>query len=55
MWINAENGEMALLFGEEKMKFDLHQSIPLTDEGRRVCMKIESSFSTIKEDTPMIL
>ena len=24
VWIDAENGEMTLLVGEEKMKFDLH-------------------------------
>ena len=54
VWINVKNGEMTLLFGKEKMKFDLHQSIPLMDEERIACMKIESSFSTIKEDAPMI-
>ena len=54
MWINAEQGEMTLLFGEEKMKFDLYQSISLTDEERRSCMKIESSFSLMKEQAPMI-
>ena len=37
------------------MKFDLHQSIPLTGEERRSCMKIESSFSHMKEKTPKIL
>ena len=42
--IDAKHGEMTLLVGEEKMKFDLHQSIPLIDEERRVCMKIESLF-----------
>ena len=54
MWINAKQGEMTLLFGEEKMKFDLYQSISLTDEERRSCMKIESSFSLMKEQAPMI-
>ena len=47
--INVELREMTLLVGEEKIKFDLHQSIPLTDEERRACMKIESSFSLMKE------
>ena len=37
------------------MKFYLHQSIPLMDKERRACMKIESSFSLIKEQAPMIL
>ena len=42
VWIDAEHGERTLLVGEEKMKFDLHQSIPLKDEERRVYIKIES-------------
>ena len=37
------------------MKFDLHQSIPLTDKERRACMKIESTFSLMKEQAPTIL
>ena len=53
MWIDVENGEMTLLVGEEKMKFDLHQSKPLTDEEMRACIKIESSFSHIKEQAPI--
>ena len=53
--IDAKHGEMTLLFGEEKMKFDLHQSIPLTDEEKRACMKINNSFLTNKEQSPMIL
>ena len=44
---------MTLLVGEEKVKFDIHPSIPLTVEERRACMKIESSFSLIKENAPM--
>ena len=40
VWIDAEIGEMILLFGEEEMKFNLHQSIPLMDEEMRACMKI---------------
>ena len=31
-WIDVEHGEMTLLVDEEKAKFNLHQSIPLTDE-----------------------
>ena len=31
-WIDVEQGEMTFLVDEEKMKFDLHQSIPLKDE-----------------------
>ena len=55
MWINAENGEMTLLVGEEKMKFDLHQRKPLTGEERRAFMKIKSSFPLIEEQAPKIL
>ena len=48
-------GEMTLLVGNEKMKFDLHQRKPLTDEERRVFKKIESSFPLIEEQAPKIL
>ena len=44
-----------LFFGEEKVKFVLHPRIPLLDEEMRACMKIESSFSLIKDDAPKIL
>ena len=50
--IDDEHGEMTLLVGEEKMKFDLHQRTPLTDEERRAFKKLESSFSLIKEQAP---
>ena len=46
---------MTLLIGEKKMKFDLHQSKPLTDEEMRVCMKIESLLSHIEKHAPMFL
>ena len=55
MWIDAENGEIKLLVGEKKMKFDLHQSKPLTDGERRACKKLESSFAPIEEPIPKIL
>ena len=55
MWIDAKHGEMAFLIGEEKVMFDFHQSILLTDEETRACMKIESSFSPIKEHAPLFL
>ena len=48
-------GEMTLLVGEEKMKFDLPQRTPLTDEERRAFKKLESSFPLIKEQAPKIL
>ena len=53
--IDVEHGKTTFLVGKEKVKFDLHQSKPLTDEERRVCMKIESSFSPIKNHAPMFL
>ena len=37
------------------MKFDLHQRKPLTDEERRACKKLESSFLLIEEQAPKIL
>ena len=46
---------MTLLVGEEKMKFDLHKSIPLTYEESKACINIESSFSLMKKQAPMIL
>ena len=55
VWIDAEHGEMTLLVGEEKMKFDLHQRTPLMDEERRAFKKLESSFPLIKEQAPKIL
>ena len=55
MWIDVENGEMTLLVSEEKMKFDHHQSKLLTNEERRACKKLESSFSPIEELAPKIL
>ena len=55
VWINIENGKMTLPVGEEKTKFDLHQRKPLTDEEMRACKKLESSFSLIKEQAPVIL
>ena len=55
VWIDAQHGEMTLLVGEEKMKLDLHQRTPLTDEERRAFKKLESSFPLIKEQAPKIL
>ena len=55
MWINAQHGEMTLLVGEKKMKLDLHQRTPLSDEERRALKKLESSFLLIKEQAPKIL
>ena len=42
MWIDVENGEMTLLVGEKKMKFNFHQSKPLMDKERRAFMKLKN-------------
>ena len=55
VWIYGQHREMTLLVGEEKMKFDLYQRTPLTDEERRAFKKLESSFPLIKEQAPKIL
>ena len=55
LWIDVEDGEMTLLADEDKIKFDLHQSIPLTNEERRSCIKIEISFLPIEKQSPMFL
>ena len=34
-WIDVEHGAMTLLVGEEKLKFNLHQNIQLTDEEKK--------------------
>ena len=41
-WIDIEHREMTLLVGKEKVKFNLHQNIQLTDEEKNCCMRIES-------------
>ena len=55
VWIDVEHGEMTLLVGEEKMKFDLHQRTPLMDEETRAFKNLESSFLFIEEKAPKIL
>ena len=55
MCIDDENGKMTLLIGKKKMKFDFYQSTPLTNEEMRACMKLESSFSPIKDLPPTFL
>ena len=54
VWIDAKHGEMTLLVGKEKVKFDLHQNMPLTDEERQMCMRIESSLPPFVEHTPIL-
>ena len=37
-WIDIEHAEMTLLVGKEKVKFNLHQSLQLTDEEKMTSM-----------------
>ena len=54
-WRDIKHGEMTLLVGKEKVKFNLHQSIQLTDEEKNCCMQIESSLQHFKEQAPDFL
>ena len=38
-WIDINKGELTLLVGEEKVKFNLHQPLPLTEQERTMCKK----------------
>ena len=38
-WIDINKGEITLLAGEEKAKFNLHQPLPLTEQERTMCRK----------------
>ena len=38
-WIGIKKGELTLLMGEEKAKFNLHQPLPLTEQERAMCRK----------------
>ena len=54
-WIDIEPGEVSFLVGKEKVNFNLHQSIQLTDEENNCCMEIESSLIPFEEFAPTIL
>ena len=54
-WIDVEHGEMILLVGKEKVKFNLHRSIQLTYEEHMTCIRIKSSFLHFEEQAPKIL
>ena len=41
-WIDVNKGELTLLLGEEKEKFNLHQPLPLTEQERTMCRKFYS-------------
>ena len=38
-WIDNNKGELTLLVGEEKSKFNLHQPLPLTEQEKAMCRK----------------
>ena len=38
-WIDINKGELILLVGEEKAKFNLHQPLPLMEQERVMCRK----------------
>ena len=38
-WIDINKGELTLLVGKEKAKFNLHQPLPLTKQERTMCRK----------------
>ena len=46
---------MILLVGEEKVEFNLHQSIQLTNEEKNFYMRIESSLLLFEELIPTLL
>ena len=54
-WIDIEHGEMTLLVDKEKLKFNLHQNIQLSDEEKNCCIWIESSILPFEEQAPKIL
>ena len=43
-WIDINKGELILLMGEEKAKFNLHQPLPLTEQERTMSKKFYSLF-----------
>ena len=51
-WINIKHGEMTLLFGKERVKFNLNQSMPLTGEEKLKCSRIESSLLHCEKQAP---
>ena len=54
-WIDIKHGEMTLLVGKERVKFNLNQSIQLTDEEKMKCMWIKSSLLHFEKKAPRIL
>ena len=38
-WIDIKKGELTLLVGKDKAKFNLHQPLPLTEQEKVMCRK----------------
>ena len=57
-WIDINKGELTLLVGKEKAKFNLNQPIPLMEQERTMCIKI-CSLIPLKghmfEESPFII
>ena len=57
-WIDIKKGELTLLVGEEKAKFNFNQPLPLTEQERTMCIKICSllpSKGHMFEQSPFII
>ena len=54
-WIDIEHEDLTLLVGKEKLKFNLHRNIQLTNEEKKCCMSIESSLLLFDELAPTII
>ena len=54
IWTDAKHGEMTLLVGKEKVKFNLHQNMPLTNKERHMCMRIKCSLPPFVEHAPIL-
>ena len=44
-WIDINKGELTLLVGEEKAKFNLHQPLPLTEQEIAMCRNSAACFN----------
>ena len=57
-WIDVNKGELTLLVGEEKGKFNLNQPLPLIEQERTMCTKICSllpSREYMFEESPFLI
>ena len=57
-WVNINKGELTLLVGEEKTKFNLNQPLPLTKQERTMCINICSllpSRGDMFEESPFLI